>query len=121
MSSREFAEWQAYDQIEPIGGHRADVLTALLASVVANAAGGRKNRKPFTPAEFMPKWQWDRDDDADDGEQLGQVQQQRLMAFAQALVRATGGRDLRQQQQQRGNRGNTRTTERHAGAPGPGV
>lgn len=41
MTAREFAEWQAYDSIDPIGGYRTDLGFALLAYIQA----GDKNSK----------------------------------------------------------------------------
>ena len=35
MSFAEFAEWQAYDQLDPIGGYRTDLGFALLAYLQA--------------------------------------------------------------------------------------
>lgn len=35
MSFAEFAEWQAYDQLDPIGGYRTDVNFAMLAYLQA--------------------------------------------------------------------------------------
>ena len=50
MSAHEFAEWQAYAQIEPFGEVRADLRNAMLASLVAGALGVRD----FDPWSFMP-------------------------------------------------------------------
>lgn len=54
ITSREFAEWRAYDRLSPIGAERMDWLIAMLASVVANTAG--KKGKPFEAKDFVPKW-----------------------------------------------------------------
>ncbi|NBQ49118.1 MAG: DUF4035 domain-containing protein [Marivivens sp.] len=47
---REFAEWIAYDRIEPIGAVRDDIRMAILATVVARGAGS----KTAKPKDFMP-------------------------------------------------------------------
>lgn len=54
MSAREFAEWMAYDQLEPIGAYRDDARMAILDAVVATAfSDPKKGRKP-KPEDFMP-------------------------------------------------------------------
>lgn len=35
MTAREFAEWQIYDSIDPIGGYRGDLRAALIATAMA--------------------------------------------------------------------------------------
>lgn len=52
-SVREFAEWIAYDMIEPIGAQRDDFRMAVLATVVARSAGS----KTAKPSDFMPKFE----------------------------------------------------------------
>jgi len=54
MSSREFAEWVAYDRINPIGPERADWRAALIAWMIACAFRG-KGRPPAIK-DFMPEW-----------------------------------------------------------------
>ena len=59
MSSREFSEWQVFAANEPFGEDRADLHTALLCSVLANAWGGKSEIKDFLlkfwqPAEPIP-------------------------------------------------------------------
>ena len=49
---REFAEWIAYDRLEPIGAVRDDIRMAILATVVARGAGS----KTAKPKDFMPKF-----------------------------------------------------------------
>ena len=53
ISSAEFAEWIAYDRIDPFGEERADLRAAIIAATVANAFRG-KNGKTFMPVDFMP-------------------------------------------------------------------
>jgi hypothetical protein len=55
MDSRELAEWQAYEKIEPFGEWRADLRSAIVASVVANAFRGKDSR-PVSPEDFMPEF-----------------------------------------------------------------
>lgn len=55
MSSREFSEWMAFAELEPFGEERADLRSAIVAAVFANANRDRKKRpRPFAPADFMP-------------------------------------------------------------------
>lgn len=35
MTVREFAEWQAYDHLDPIGGYRGDIQSAVIACAMA--------------------------------------------------------------------------------------
>lgn len=53
VDSREFAAWLAYDRVEPFGESRADLRTAIVACVVANANRGKAGQA-FTPKDFMP-------------------------------------------------------------------
>lgn len=55
MSSREFAEWMAYEQIAgPLGPERADVLHAVHMAMLYNqwAAKGKTKK----PRDFLPEW-----------------------------------------------------------------
>jgi hypothetical protein len=54
MSAREYAAWQAFDAVEPIGGERLDLAAGIVAAAVANAARDPRRSKPFFPADFMP-------------------------------------------------------------------
>ena len=55
ISSREFAEWMAYDRYHPIGPERLDLLAAMLAVTMVNLW-----RAPKCPAvrldTFLPRW-----------------------------------------------------------------
>ncbi len=58
ISSRQLTEWMAYDQLEPFGERRADLRMAILASLIANAnRDPDKRREPFSPADFMPRFE----------------------------------------------------------------
>lgn len=35
MTAREFAEWQAYDRLDPIGGYRGDIQSAVIACAMS--------------------------------------------------------------------------------------
>ena len=47
MSSREFAEWCAYYQIEPFGQERDNLHAAMIACTVANAHGAKTKIADF--------------------------------------------------------------------------
>lgn len=54
MSSNELSEWVAYERVAgPLGQERDDILTALVALVIANFSGSKKRHKLD---EFLPKW-----------------------------------------------------------------
>lgn len=52
----EILDWQAEYALEPWGDIRVDLAGASVASMVANAGGGKKGGGQFTPAELMPRW-----------------------------------------------------------------
>lgn len=88
ISSRELAEWQAYDQIDPIGEARADLRAGIVASTVANVNRDPKKRtRPYKPADFMP--------DFDKAER--EPDWQRMLQQAMMINAAYGGKDMRPQ------------------------
>ena len=57
MDMVEFNRWMQYYEEEPWGEERADMRMGILAAQQANINRDRKKRsKPFTPADFMPKF-----------------------------------------------------------------
>ncbi len=57
ISSREFAEWVAYDRISPFGPERDDLRMGILASLIANVnRDAKKHPKPYKPADFIPEF-----------------------------------------------------------------
>lgn len=67
MPSHELTEWQAYERVEPFGEARADLRMAILAALIANTNRDPKaRREPFTPADFMPFLERDREADLAD-------------------------------------------------------
>lgn len=76
----------AYAGLEPFGEERADLRAGIVASTVANAARDPKvQRDPFTPQEFMPKFE---------KEPTEQTPEQ-MLAIVEMLNAAFGGQDLR--------------------------
>lgn len=53
VSSREFAEWQAFDRYEPIGSRTVPELLALLAAMQANQWKGKGDRM-LLPQDILP-------------------------------------------------------------------
>lgn len=53
MSGREFQEWQVYHSLWPLGERRADLRSAIVASVIANVNRG-PDAPAYSPQDFMP-------------------------------------------------------------------
>lgn len=49
----EFAEWLAYQELNPASEERADFRAAIVAAVIANLFKGKKD-KMISPIDFMP-------------------------------------------------------------------
>jgi len=85
ISSLDFAEWLAYQELEPFGEERADLRAGIISATVANTARDpKKRRKPFRPAEFMPEF----------GPKKEQSWQDQL-SIVEMLNAAFGGEDKR--------------------------
>ncbi len=57
MGAAEFAEWAAYLEVEPVGGVRDDLHTAMLMTLLANVNRDRKRHpQPFKLDEFLSDW-----------------------------------------------------------------
>lgn len=82
LTAQEWLEWQVYNSIEPIGGARTDVQTAMLAHMIASTVPRKKGRKLPPLKDFVPKWWADR----------APEQQPRVMlGFVAGLTKAMGG------------------------------
>lgn len=56
IDSRELSEWMAYYQLEPWGTETEDLRTGLVTSAIYNVnRDPKKNRRPFSPEDFVPK------------------------------------------------------------------
>jgi len=55
IDSREFAQWQAFGQIEPFGEVRDDMRAAMIACTIANVFRG-KNKAAYQLDRFMLKF-----------------------------------------------------------------
>lgn len=76
MSFAEFAEWQAYDELDPIGGYRIDANFAMLAYL----QGGDKDKSLEDFILFDPHPMTD--------DEREQIEIERAKAQAQAEVQA---------------------------------
>lgn len=57
IDSQELTEWMAYYSLEPWGTESEDLRTGIIASTIANVnRDPKKQKKPFTPQDFMPIW-----------------------------------------------------------------
>lgn len=55
LTSSEYADWQAFCALEPIGVERGDLNAAMVASTLANInRDAKKKPQGFGYAEFMP-------------------------------------------------------------------
>jgi hypothetical protein len=74
-----------YSQLEPWGAERDDLRAAIVASTVANTARDpKRRRKPFAPADFMPKFA-----------EQEQPSTERLLSQVEKWNVLFGGKDLR--------------------------
>lgn len=55
MTSLEFQQWMALEQIEPFGDRRLDLLCGLIGAILANIHRGPDD-PPFSPEQFMPNF-----------------------------------------------------------------
>lgn len=86
ISAREFAEWMAYDRLDPIGRERDDWRAAAIMTVLANI-NRPKNRRPYTLKDFWPNWERAAGTDEPDEDALAR----KIMATMQALQAAFPG------------------------------
>jgi len=64
----------AYFKLEPFGEDRADLRAGIIASTIANVhRDSKKRRKPYTPQDFMPKFEQKKVDHATLAEKIKAV------------------------------------------------
>lgn len=64
LTSEQVSEWIAYERIDPVGEWRSDARNSQLIATIYNlflARFGKKGTKSKTPADFMPKWDSEQD------------------------------------------------------------
>jgi hypothetical protein len=70
VTSREFAEYMAFHELEPFGPEREDLRAGIVASTIANANRDPKKHGPYTADDFMPRYGAADVDDEPDEEEL---------------------------------------------------
>ena len=55
LDAQDFAEWLAYDRVEPFGPERADLRSAMIACTTYNAQGGKAKVDDFMLKFEEPK------------------------------------------------------------------
>ena len=55
MTTEEFADWLAFERVEPFGSPAAHWRSALIASILANVNRDPKKTKSFKISDFMPE------------------------------------------------------------------
>ena len=55
LTSKQFGEWIAYQNIEPFGEWRDDLRAGIMASTVANSVRA-KGQQAAKPSDFMPEF-----------------------------------------------------------------
>lgn len=88
MSAREFQEWRALNEIDPVDAeYRADVRVALLAATFANVTIGKNKQtgKPWSIGDFLLKH-----DPVEAGESRTKSPEA-MLAMAQAITMRLGG------------------------------
>jgi hypothetical protein len=54
MSSAEFTQWKAYQNLEPFGYEMENFRMGVVASTMVNVAPRKKGTKPLQPSDFYP-------------------------------------------------------------------
>lgn len=85
INSSEFAEWLAYNQLEPFGADIQPVYAGTIAATVANTTRSKSSDKIFKWSDFFPT--------LDSAEQHQSIEDQ--IAIVELLNEAFGGKDLR--------------------------
>ncbi|MEW6223199.1 MAG: DUF4035 domain-containing protein [Chloroflexota bacterium] len=97
VSSREFAEYWAYDQLEPFGPERDDLRAGVVASTIANVnRDPKRQRTPFTPDQFTLRFEpfgagSDESPDEDEDDESFEARRSAHHAKINALMLALGG------------------------------
>ena len=82
MTTDEFAEWRAFERLEPFGSPAAHWRSALIATMLANIHRDPKKSKAFKLADFLP-------DTALHRRAAGQELSARMMSHFQSQPKAT--------------------------------
>jgi len=85
ISSPEFSEWRAYDELDPFGEGRADLRAGIIAATMANLWSSGKQKVPY---DFMPDFD---KTEAESEQQSVEDMQARLMILAGGLTNGKPG------------------------------
>lgn len=85
ISATEFAEWQAYDLLEPFGADRFPAYFGTIAATVANTQRSKRSDKVFQWRDFFPAY----------GSSKHQTTAEQI-SIVEMLNEAFGGVDLRE-------------------------
>jgi len=84
MDAQEFAEWLAFDQIEPFGANREDQRTGLIASTIVNV-NKKPGKTPSKWSDFLPPYE----------KRKPNIDWRDLLSKVEALNAQLGGEDRR--------------------------
>lgn len=84
INSTEFAEWQAYDLIEPFGHDRQSVYFGTIAATIANTQRSKKSDKALQWYDFFPPY----------GQAKHQTTEEQI-SIVEMFNEIFGGQDLR--------------------------
>jgi hypothetical protein len=85
LSSRQIAEWLAYNSIEPIGEMRGDLQAGIVASAVFNSKRTKEDQKVFSPYDFIPDYDKEPGSKAEPKKQSTEQMKAQLMALARVV------------------------------------
>lgn len=88
MSSREFAEWMVYSQIEPFGPVRQDYHASLISTVIANSNGSK-----MKPEDFIRPFEYDTKLPPPPPTEKFSDKQEKMMSIFKAMSGAKNGKE----------------------------
>jgi hypothetical protein len=65
MPASDFMEFMLYERLEPYGDKRSDIHCGIIASTIANVNRDPK-KQPYKPSDFMPKFEVQKPQTAED-------------------------------------------------------
>ncbi len=90
MGSGEFAEWIAYNELDPIGEYRADLRMGIIAATIANTGFGRPD-PPSKVTDFIPDFLGS---DADEAEAEAAERAENMRKRFEMIRLMTGGKHI---------------------------
>lgn len=77
VDSREFSEWMAFDQLDPIGAEREDLRMGILASTIVKSQHAKAE---VCPIDFMPDFDGTRHGKRNRRQTVEEMQQRCMLA-----------------------------------------